>query len=533
MIQLSLGQDLFKISTIHNQIKSGKNCSQIIDYFLKRCYTYNTNLNAIISFNPTARLDALKLDDYYAKNTKLIGKLHCIPTIIKDNIDISGMSTTGGIKALRYSIPNQDASIVKLLKAEGAILIAKSNLAELAHGNESSETGGRCHNPFEYIKSCGASSTGSGASIGAGLAVIAIGTDTDGSITIPGSFNGIYGLRTQSPSPSIEGILPLFERQDTVGPFAKYINDLVLTYSIMANNPTIYNEFSRTDNEKPSDLRVSLVNIFFDTFPPINYYVDNEVKQIMTETVTRMKSLQLNVTTLDFSQEELGTTSEVILTLSGVNSKNCLVGCTKQAYNKYFNNTDRFQSDAPCKKFDDLVKSPLLSDYWKEELNKSVVADADLECSQKCLIYDDYKRKYMKLIDTWFARYNADALAIPSSAILPYNSGTVNSNLTSFLIMATLANKLSFNVPVGYSKSTDTAPDGLPVGLLLIARTDRIIQTLKIAKLMENAKSFAKLPTKTPLLADEIVNLNSASLICGTNYLMLYSLVLLVLNFLS
>ena len=142
ILGLALQQDIFKISTIHAKIKSGKTCSEIIDLFLNRSYTYNRNLNAIISYNPLARLEAQKLDEYYMNNSKLIGKLHCIPTIVKDNIDVNTMHTTGGIKALRHSIPNQDATIVEKLKAQGAIIIAKTNLAELAQS--------RVHNIINY-----------------------------------------------------------------------------------------------------------------------------------------------------------------------------------------------------------------------------------------------------------------------------------------------------------------------------------------------------------------------------------------------
>jgi Asp-tRNA(Asn)/Glu-tRNA(Gln) amidotransferase A subunit family amidase len=309
----------FNIETIHAKIQSGEaKCSEIVDYFLERAYAYNKNLNAIISYNPTARLDAKYLDEYYENNTRqrrpgFIGKLHCVPTIIKDNIDIKGMPTTGGIRPLRYSIPNQDATIVKRLKAQGVIILGKSNLAELAHGPENSETGGQCHNPFDYVKSCGASSTGSGASISSALAILSVGTDTDGSILVPGSFNGIYGLRTRSGEPSVEGIIPLMLRQDTVGPFAKHINDMVLAYSVMQDNASIYDEFARKDTDS-APLRVSYLSLFFDSFnaTPVSYIIDNEVKLKAQESLAKMKSLKINVSEIVFSQNDLIQIAQVI-----------------------------------------------------------------------------------------------------------------------------------------------------------------------------------------------------------------------------
>lgn len=316
----------FSIAAIHARIQSGEaKCSEIIDFFLDRAYAYNKNLNAIISFNPTARLDAKYLDEYFENMTRLqkhplppntgfIGKLHCVPTIIKDNIDIKGMSTTGGIKPLRYSIPNQDATIVKRLKAQGVILLGKSNLAELAHGPENSEMGGQCHNPFDYVKSCGASSTGSGASISSALAILSVGTDTDGSILVPASFNGIYGLRTRRGEPPVEGIIPLMLRQDTVGPFAKHINDMVLAYSVMQDNASVYDEFVDRKNSSDS-LRVSYLSLFFNSFnaTPVSYIIDDEVKLKAQASLTKMKSLKINVSEIVFNQNDFNQIAQVIL----------------------------------------------------------------------------------------------------------------------------------------------------------------------------------------------------------------------------
>ncbi len=88
-------------------------------------------------------------------------------------------------------------------------MIAKTNLAELAGGTEDSETGGQCMNPFNPNRSCGASSTGTGASVTSGMGIIGIGTDTDGSIISPSSFYGLFGLRTELGATPMDGIIPV------------------------------------------------------------------------------------------------------------------------------------------------------------------------------------------------------------------------------------------------------------------------------------------------------------------------------------
>lgn len=186
----------FKISYVHDLIVN-KNwtCYDVVGVFLKRSYVYGPKLNAIVNFNSRALADALELDEYRAKYGRLKGKLHCVPVAIKDIVDVAGIATTGGILALRNSVPRKDAPVVEALREHGAIFVHKTNLGELANGFGPSETGSMCRNPFNLSLSCGGSSSGSGAAIATGMAIVSIGTDTTGSILIPSCFNGIFGLR--------------------------------------------------------------------------------------------------------------------------------------------------------------------------------------------------------------------------------------------------------------------------------------------------------------------------------------------------
>lgn len=187
----------YRISNIHKLLKSRKsNCTDVANYFLLRSVKYNPVLNAIISYNPNLFKEAAELDDFYDKSDgQLKGRLHCIPIAVKDVVDVVGMPTTAGIKALRNSYPLKDAEVIARLRAEGALFISKTNLGELGTAEDSSELGGTCRNPFDLSRSCGSSSLGSGVSVSSALSLLAIGTDTDGSIQTPGSFNGIFTLR--------------------------------------------------------------------------------------------------------------------------------------------------------------------------------------------------------------------------------------------------------------------------------------------------------------------------------------------------
>lgn len=123
------------IKSIHEFIGRGNNCSRVVDFYMERAYRYNSTLNALITFNGRAKSEAIELDEYYWRHQgRLKGRLHCVPVLVKDNVDVSGMPTTGGIRALRHSIPNRDALVVKRMRLEGAVVVAKVNLAELAAG---------------------------------------------------------------------------------------------------------------------------------------------------------------------------------------------------------------------------------------------------------------------------------------------------------------------------------------------------------------------------------------------------------------
>lgn len=271
----------YNVGSIKSLIRdSGYTCTDIIEYFLDRSYEYNSELNAVINYNSKAFDEAFKLDEYYARNKTFKGELHCVPIIVKDNIDVSNIPTTGGLKALRNSIPNKNSLVIHRLISKGAVILSKTNLAEMADDIKfyNSEMGGECKNPFDKRRSCGSSSSGSGAGIAAGFGVIGLGTDTDGSLISPSSYCGLFGLRTGQENSVLDGVIPLFERQDSVGPMSKYIDDIVLSYSIMTDQSQIYNDYAL--NLDPTKLKIghitnflihSLLRLLLELPPPMKW----------------------------------------------------------------------------------------------------------------------------------------------------------------------------------------------------------------------------------------------------------------------
>jgi amidase len=200
------------------------------------------SLHAVISLAPDALDVAAELDAERSAGT-LRGPLHGIPVLVKDNIDTAGpLGTTAGSLALAGPGPAADAPLVDRLRAAGALVLGKTNLSEWANIRSGMSTsgwsavGGLCRNPHALDRSAGGSSSGSGAAVAAGYAPLAVGTETDGSITCPAALNGLVGLKPTVGSIPGAGIVPISHRQDTAGPMTRSIRDAALLFAVLSGN---------------------------------------------------------------------------------------------------------------------------------------------------------------------------------------------------------------------------------------------------------------------------------------------------------
>ncbi|WP_182262862.1 amidase [Rhodococcus sp. UFZ-B548] len=162
------------------------------------------------------------------------GALAGIPIVVKDNIDVAGVVTGLGRPLSEGTPARVDAASVALLRAAGAVIIAKTNLPEFASSPITyNPTNGPARNPHDLDRTAGGSSGGSAAAIAADLAVVGIGTDTGGSVVVPAALTGVYGLRPTYGSISTDGVFPLSWSMDTVGIFAKDPNDVRLVRDVL------------------------------------------------------------------------------------------------------------------------------------------------------------------------------------------------------------------------------------------------------------------------------------------------------------
>jgi amidase len=198
---------------------------------------HGPTLHSVIEVNPDALAIAAALD----RQPEPRGPLFGVPVLIKDNIDTADrMLTTAGSLALVDSRPARDAFIVKRLRASGAVILGKTNLSEWANFRSTrsssgwSGRGGQTRNPYALDRNPCGSSSGSGAAIAAGLAVVAVGTETDGSIVCPSSANALVGIKPTVGLVSRSGIIPISASQDTAGPMARTVADAAALLTVLA-----------------------------------------------------------------------------------------------------------------------------------------------------------------------------------------------------------------------------------------------------------------------------------------------------------
>jgi amidase len=215
---------------------------QLTRYYLQRILDLDQNgpgVNAVIELNPDAIQIAQQMDEL-RKQGKILGPLHGIPVVIKDNIDTGDrMQTSAGSFALVGQAARTDSTVAAKLRAGGAVILGKTNLSEWANFRsfESisgwSGRGGQTNNPYGINRSPCGSSAGSGASASANFAALAFGSETDGSIVCPSNANGVVGIKPTVGLTSRAGVVPISHTQDTVGPLARTVADAATALGVI------------------------------------------------------------------------------------------------------------------------------------------------------------------------------------------------------------------------------------------------------------------------------------------------------------
>ena len=227
------------IADIHQAMEEGRiTAEELVQSYLDRIEAYDRQgpyLNSIITVSELALQRARELDAAFGESG-FTGPLHGIPVIVKDNYDTHDLPTTNGTLAFRGAIPPDDAYQVRKLREAGAIILAKSNLAEFASSGAftlSSVLPGYSRNPYDPTRVTAGSSGGTGAAVAANFGAVGLGSDTGSSIRGPSSHQALVGFRTTMGLTSRDGIAPLSAARDVGGPMTRTVADAVAVLEVI------------------------------------------------------------------------------------------------------------------------------------------------------------------------------------------------------------------------------------------------------------------------------------------------------------
>jgi Asp-tRNA(Asn)/Glu-tRNA(Gln) amidotransferase A subunit family amidase len=253
------------IAQIHAAMKAGRlTCHGLVEQYLRRIGAYDKNgpaINAIVVTNPDALALADELDRRFAAGGP-VGALHCVPMIVKDNFETIGLQSANGSLALAGFVSAKDAFQVARVKDAGAIVIAKSNMAEWAftpYETVSSILPGYTKNPYALDRVTAGSSGGTAAAVAASFGAAGLGSDTGNSIRGPSSHQSLVGIRSTMGLTSRGGVMPLSSLADIAGPMARTVADAVAVFQAVVGEDPADPVTSAAREHLPLDYAKALV----------------------------------------------------------------------------------------------------------------------------------------------------------------------------------------------------------------------------------------------------------------------------------
>lgn len=403
------------ISDLQEKMASGKYSSeQITKMYLQRIEDIDKKghaLNAVIELNPDALAIAQAMDAE-RKAGKIRGALHGIPILIKDNINTADkMMTTAGSLALVGHKASKDAFIVKKLRDAGAVILGKTNLSEWANFRSSqscsgwSSRGGQTKNPYILDHNPCGSSSGSGVAVAANLCVVAVGTETDGSVTCPASTNGVVGLKPTVGLLSRSGIIPISHTQDTAGPMARTVKDSAILLTAMTGLDADDAKTKESEGKAAADYTT-----FLDANGLKGKRIGIEKKKYTNQFLTRLFEKAVN----DMKQQ--GAEIIEIEFLDKINA-NGDAEFTLMCYEfKYGINKYLSTADSPMKTLQDLIDFNKKNEdqampTFKQETFEKCAKKGDLNSKDYLQALEKSHNGSKKIIDTVMKTHKLDAIA--------------------------------------------------------------------------------------------------------------------------
>lgn len=446
---------------------------KITKLYLDRIEAYNKQYNAIITVNEKALEQARQLDKEYKEKGRT-SLIYGLPVIIKNNIDVKGLPTTNGTKALLDSYPFENAEVVQKLIDNGAVIIAKANMDEFAFNAAYSHSSfGYVYNSFNTKYSAYGSSGGSAVAVASNLAVYALGTDTGSSVRVPASANGVVGIRPSFNIVSGDGVIKFESSRDVVGVITKYVEDNAIVLDIIDNANIKYTNYL---SESLDGVTIGVIKGFMNPYSKLDSIdsgkTDKFVYNMMNDTIKDLESLGAKIVYLNsfYLKYEF-------------DAKNM---CFE--FNNYIQNTS-----SKIKSLEDLIKNGGYTQSIKSYNNSYCYKNYTLTN-----LYKDYianRNNNIKRANNIFDKYNLDAIIYPTikTSLIKISNLKSSTLYTPSSSTAPLIGWPAMSLPMGFYNN-------LPYGFEIMAKENNEKMIYKISSSFENMNKVYKTPSISPSL---------------------------------
>ena len=473
-------------------------CRTVVTQYLRRIEAYDKDgpaINSIVVVNRNALAIADALDAQVARSGPA-GPLHCVPVIVKDNYETVDMPTTAGSLSLKGMMTGKDAFVVQRLREAGAVILAKTNMAEFAftqYETVNSILPGYTRNPYDTNRVTAGSSGGTAAAIASSFGAVGLGTDTGASIRGPASHQALVGIRPTLGLTSRGGVIPVFLDSDVTGPLARTVTDAAIVLSVMAGEDPSdeWTAASRghgvadfTASLTPDGLRGARIGVLHQAYNTPT--ADAEVGALFVHALGDMRHAGAQV--VDPVQ---------VPGLDAMRSgRTGLSGCNTFKYelNRYLSSVgDR----APKHSLDEIIKSRQFHPSIQLRLESSQAADDVPGVSPGCISRAEFRSALRAAVTKLMTEEHLDALVYPTWSNPPRLIGDLNTpHGDNNQLFAPNTGFPAITVPMGFSRD-----NSLPAGLQFLGVAWSEATLFRLAYAYEQATRHRRPPASTPPLS--------------------------------
>jgi Asp-tRNA(Asn)/Glu-tRNA(Gln) amidotransferase A subunit family amidase len=484
------------IAQAHAAMKAGRlTCRELVADYLKRIELYDKNgpaLNAIVVLNPDAQKQAEELDRRFAQSG-LTGPLHCVPVIVKDNFETQGLQTADGALAFAGYLPAKDAFQVKRIKEAGAIVLAKSNMAEWAfspYETVNSILPGYTRNPYALNRVTAGSSGGTAASVAASFGLVGLGSDTGNSIRGPSSHQALVGIRSTMGLTSRAGVMPLSMLADIAGPMARTVEDAARVFQVIVGPDPDDPVTAAASSHLPQDylaaldrdgLRGAVIGVLRQAYERPT--TDPEIVRVFEAALDDMK--RAGATIVDPANVE---------GIAAIRRPRDAGPCMGFKYDLNHFLAAR-AGQVPMKDLSDIVRSNKFHPNNQSRLESADKGPENGPESAACQADSAYRQQVRDAVNATMDKLKLDAFVYPTWSNPPRLIGDLNTpHGDNSQFYSPTTGFPAINVPMGYTRG-----GALPAGMTIYGRAWSEAKLIKIAYAYEQLTHHRHAPQSTPV----------------------------------